>query len=276
MLSEALALLIAVALSVVGTVFKFIAWLGGSMAALVDAATCFASIVAGLVALWAFSKSREPPDTEHLYGHERYVVYGGILVIAIYSVVLGMVVDRLLYRVIDLEYSVSISAPIYVAIGTAIYLIAIAIARRGGLVGRTYATFISSEVLEGVVTICASLAGSLLSSLIDYVGGWVLTTYLAYEVFHELRGYEKSLTDWSEPRLVKEIEEMFRSVGIEVKSIRLRMVVPHRYVGDAVVMVGRDYDIEKAHEVVDDVVRRIRSRLGIDITVHYEPQSSRG
>lgn len=272
-LAEELLLYAALLLSIIGTGFKLVAWLKGSMAALVDAATCFASIVAGLVSVWAYSKSREPPDIDHLYGHERYLLYGSIVIAVVYSVVLGITLDRLLQRLANPYYTIELAAPVYTFIGTISYAIAVPIARKAGFVGRTYAIFISSEILEGIITIGSAAGGALLSSLIDYVGGWILIAYLAFEILHELHEYERVLTDWAEPRMVASIKRMFSEKGVEVKNIRLRMIMPDKYHGDAIVVVPENYSIDEAHAVVDEIVKEVKDKLGVDLVVHYEPKA---
>ncbi len=275
-MSEKLLLAMALALSVAGASFKSIAWLSGSMAALVDALTCFASIAAGMVALWTYTRSMKPPDAEHSYGHERYLLYGSVVIVVIYSVVLGIVIDRLVQRASNPHYRVEEVAPLYIVIGTAFYALAVLVAKKGGSVGRTYAAFISSEIIEGVATIGSAAGGAFLSSLIDYVGGWCLTAYLAFEILHELRKYERMITDWAEPNIAAAIEKMMREKGLEVRNLRLRMIIPGRYVGDAIIVVPRGYGIDEAHRVVDEVVEEIRRRLGVELVVHYEPEERGG
>ena len=272
-LAEELLLGIALLLSVIGTSFKLIAWLKGSMAALVDAATCFASIVAGLVSIWAYLKAREPPDIDHSYGHERYLLYGSVVIAVVYSVVLGMVLDRLLQRLVNPYYTIELTAPLYTFIGTVFYAIAVFLASKAGFIGRTYAVFISSEILEGIVTIGSVAGGVLLSNLIDYIGGWVLIAYLAFEIVHELNKYKHVLTDWAEPYMLSLIKRMFSEKGVEVKNIRLRMIMPDKYHGDAIVVVPEDYNIDKAHAIVDEIVKEVKDRLGVDLIVHYEPKA---
>jgi len=271
---DRLLLALALALSIGGASFKSIAWLGGSMSALVDSLTCFASILAGLVALWTYERSAKPPDAEHSYGHERYVLYGSVVIVVIYSLVLGIAVDRLVDRLSSVHYRVEAVAPLYIAVGTALYALAVALSRRAGVVGQTYAAFIASEVLEGFVTIGSAAGGAFVSSLIDYVGGWALAIYLATEIVRELRKYEHMITDWAEPRVRKLVEEMLRSRGVVVRSVRLRMIVPGRYRGDAVIVVPRGVSMDEAHRVVDEVVSEIERRLGVELVVHYEPERS--
>ncbi len=262
-------LVLALALSFLGALFKLMAWLEGSMAALVDAATCFASLAAGAVSIWAQLASSKPPDAEHPYGHERYTLYGSIVIAVLYSVVLGITLDRLLERLANPLYRVEPAAPLYVAAGMAFYVAAVLLARRAGFVGRTYAAFLSSEIIEGFVTIASSAAGAAWSSLADYAGGWILTVYLAYEIASELRSYEAMLTDMAEPRVVEEIRRILEGRGLRVKSVRVRTVMPGAYRGDAVVEASAP--LEEAHKLIDDAAREVRESLGVDIVIHYEP-----
>ena len=274
-LAEELLLYIALLLTIVGASFKFMAWLKGSIAALVDAATCFASIVAGLVSIWAYTKSREPPDIDHSYGHERYLLYGSVVIAMVYSMVLGITLDRLVQKLANLDYSIESSAPLYTLIGTISYAIAIPLAKKAGFVGRTYAVFVSSEILEGIITMGATTGGAFLNNLIDYIGGWVLAGYLAFEIVHELYRYKHVLTDWAEPHIVSSIKRMFSEKGVEVKNIRLRMIMPNKYHGDAIVVVPENYSIDEAHAIVDEIVKEVKDRLGVDLIVHYEPKTSK-
>ncbi|NPA04925.1 MAG: cation transporter [Crenarchaeota archaeon] len=260
---------LALLLSLLGAVFKLMAWLEGSMAALVDAATCFASLAAGMVSVWAQLASRRPPDEEHPYGHERYLLYGSIVIAVLYSIVLGISVDRLAERLANPYYHVAPAAPLYVAIGMGFYVAAVAAARRAGFVGRTYAAFLSSEIIEGFVTIASSAVGAAWSSIADYLGGWLLVGYLAYEIFSELRSYEAMLTDMAEPMLAERLRRMLEQHGLRVKSLRIRLVMPGRYHGDAVVEAPKP--LEEAHDLIDEVAKEARDRMGVELVIHYEP-----
>ncbi len=265
------AIALALVLSCIGATLKLWGALAyGSKAVLVDGLTCASNLAAGFFALASACHASRPPDEEHHYGHERLQYLGVLASMLAYAFVAGIAVSEVAKTQ---PYHVDERAAAYAIAGGAVYALSILASRRGGVAGQAYASFTASELIESVVTAAAAYAGATLSYIIDYAGALALTLYIFYELYEYTKKLMIPLSDRAPDELAREVRELLERHGVHVERLRLRVIVPGRYHGDALVSVpGRDYD--SAHELVDRLVDELHRR-GVDLTVHIEPSPSR-
>ncbi len=252
-----------------GALFKTIAAFQGSRAALIDVLTCIANLFALFFLVYAVRVSRLPPDEDHPYGHVRFEVVGVLWITVIYGYVAGYGTAALMLE--KSREHIPLQAPLFIAIGTALYAIAVLYARGAGLVGRAYAAFTASEIYEGIVVASAVLLGSLYTPVIDYIAAWGLLAYLIYELYEHVYHITCILTERVPPEVVKRVRRRLEERGLRVVSLRLRPLLPGEYVGDAIVRIS-SRDIREAHEIVDAVEKELRSKCNVHIVIHYEPE----
>ncbi len=260
---------VALALSSMGSAFKLYGgFIYHSKALLVDGLTCIAGLIAGILLLRMMIKASSPPDRDHPYGHER-LAFGGVLyVLIIYSFAAGIALSKLLsYR----AYKVSPKAPIFAALGTVFYAIAIVVYKRVKVVGTPIAMFTLSEIFEGLISIVASLVGSLRGCFIDYMGAWIIEGYLIFELFTQSREFICNISDRVPPEIWCAVKRRLEASGFKIKSLRLRTFVPGRYQGDAVIVVPKNLSYKEADEKVDNLVEEL-SKNGIDIIIHIDTE----
>ncbi len=260
-------MLVVLALAAIGTVFKGMAALLGSRAALVDLLTCIANLVAVAAAYHALRVAVTPPDTDHPYGHERYEVAAVLWITIIYSFVAGYAAAQLILE--PVAEKLPVKAALYAALGLAAYAAAILMARRAGLAGRAYAAFTFTELYEGLVTMIAALAGSLYNPLLDTMAAWVLLAYLLYELFEHVNQVTCILVERVPPEILETARRLLESKGLRVTALRLRPLLPGKYVGDATVQLCAE-KLHDAHRVVDEA-ERLLAKKDIIVTIHYEP-----
>jgi len=251
-----------------GGVFKILGGvLYGSKAVFVDAMTSIANLMALLLAVRYWRDSLKPPDEDHHFGHYKLAFGGSISTLMIYSFVAGVVTLRLAEL---REYTVSLEAPMMAFLGVSCYLIAIAISRRLRGVFTHYSKFTISELIEGVVVITSSLAGALLSYLIDYVGALFLTLYIFYElrdVFSEVMEYVGDRAP--SPDVTKIVREEFSKNNLSLDSLRLRNVDGTHYQGVATVLVNPEEDMVSLSRRVDEVKKSLRAHR-MDLVVEFK------
>ncbi len=239
----------------------------GSKAVFVDAMTSIANLMALLLAVRYWRDSLKPPDEDHHFGHYKLAFGGSISTLMIYSFVAGIVTLRLAEL---REYTVSLGAPMMAFLGVSCYLIAIAISRRLRGVFTHYSKFTISELIEGAVVITSSLAGALLSYLIDYVGALFLTLYIFYElrnVFSEVMEYVGDRAP--SPDVTKIVREEFSKNNLSLDSLRLRNVDGTHYQGVATVLVSPEEDMVSLSRRVDEVKKSLRARR-MDLVVEFK------
>lgn len=239
----------------------------GSKAIFVDAMTSIANLLALLLAIRYWKSSLKPPDEDHHFGHYKLAFGGSISTLIIYSFVAGLVT----FKLIELrEYTVSLEAPLMAFLGVSCYVIAISASRKLRGVFTHYSKFTVSELIEGAVVVASSLAGALLSYLIDYAGALILALYIFYElreVFSEIMEY---VGDTAPPLdVTKVVREEFSKNNLSLSNLRLRNVDGMHYQGAATVLVSPEDDILVLSRRVDKVKETLHG-LGIDLVIEFK------
>ncbi len=253
------------ALSVAGAAVKSAgALLYGSRSLLVDSLTCFANLVAIGATLHFYRASLKPPDADHHFGHTR-LGYGGVIASMVaYAFVAGIAVSTILQSG---KYEVSLNATWMGLGGLALYSGAIILANKFGGFLKTYAVFTVSEVIESLVVIAASFGGAVLGYMWDLLGASAVTAYIFVELYDTGRKVIRCLSDVAPPpQLLKEVEDVVRSLGFIPVSIKLRKVSEDLIHGDLVLRPD-GVGLEEAVERVKEVKEKLMRELGVECTV---------
>lgn len=259
--------LIALVLILMGGSVKSLGYIMfSSKAVLVDAITCVTAALGGFIVLLATRASLKPPDVDHPYGHER-IAYGGSLgVIVIYALAAGFSAAMI---GAPEPYSVDWRASLTALTGTALYAIAIGLLRLDPVAGSTLAIFTFSEVLEGLLSAGAAYLGSRVSYIVDYIGSLVILAYLLTSIALETRSVVIQLSDIVEKSVMEEVKKVLEERRFKVRSIRMRVIIPGRYHGDAVVEAPCEMPLEVANILVDEITDMLR-KSNIDLTIHID------
>lgn len=243
----------------------------GSKAALVDALTSIANVLAVLVVTRYERASSRPPDEDHHYGHRRMFVGGSMFTVVLYSTVGGAMLIHLVYSSIE-GYEVHVLAAILAALGAVPYAAAIALSRRAGGSFGTYARFTVVELTESVAVVLSALGGAVVSYLVDSAGAAALLAYLYAGIVREVRELLRVVSDEAPGFLVERIRRAAEELGIEVRGVRIREVVPGKYYGDLTVALPAETSLGRAHEVAHAIERSLRGKgIDVDLTIHVEP-----
>ena len=237
----------------------------GSRSVLIDGATCIGNISSGLLLYYSLHRASLPPDEDHPYGHGR-LIYAGVLgVLIVYSLIAGASTAVLYYSLSG--YSIEAGAPVFALAGTVAYGLAVLASRRVGYAGSVFSGFTLSEVLEGLVTSLSSYLGYEIGYYYDLAGGLVILAYLYYELYHEAKRLSILISDAVDPGVTRRVRRLLEERGFHVSKLRLRIVTPGIYHGDAVVKAYMPYEV--ADLLVDEVVEEA-GRMGVDLVVHVD------
>ncbi len=262
-------------LSAIGGFFKILGgFVGSSKSVFVDALTSIANTLAIVIMYKFFNISMEPPDEDHHYGHHKMVLGGPISTLMLYSFVAGIIVIDL-YETFGKPYTVGILAPIFACIGLAPYILAIALARYIGGTFSYYARFTVIEIIESMTTIAVAFAGALINYLIDFAGAIALSCYLLIELTKSFREILEYISDAAPKEVIRNLESILNGYGITAKRIRIRRIAENLYQGDIVVKLPPNISIEKAHQLIDLLEKKLKDRLNAEITIHTEPESEK-
>ncbi len=258
-------------LSLLGGLIKIIGgYLSGSRALIVDALTSFANIFTLILSIRYFLHSLKPPDIDHHFGHIRLNYLGMLTTMIAYSFVAGISITLLLY---SWNYHVEIIGVYTAILGFLTYSAVVYLSYRFGGSIRVYGFFTVSELIESIITIIASLGGSLYNFIIDYMGGVILTLYIFVEIYHTFKQNMIYLTDISpNSKFIQNILEHFRSRGIDIERYRFRVVYEDYIHGDIMVKPRNCTNIQKLlYElgVIERELKRKYPHLDLIIGINY-------
>ncbi|MGC9210220.1 MAG: cation diffusion facilitator family transporter [Acidilobus sp.] len=232
--------------------------------------TCIANLVTTVVSSFYYLKSMMPPDKDHPLGHAGYSFSSAVFALLVYAFVLGLGVDEVLnpspYRVSGIAWTV----PLGVAV---LYSIAVLAGKSVGGEVEVYANLTTSEIAESLVALVITPLAHSYGYWIDRLGALGMLIYLAYQVVTNGRSvlYELSMPS-PPPELVNRLINDIRSMGYEVKDLRLRSIARSQVIGYVVIGVPSDLSVEEAHKAADLLERLAKSKYNVDLVVHVEPK----
>jgi len=262
---------------------KFVAaYFSGSLAVLSDVFHSGIDIIATLITILSIKISAKPADEDHHYGHEKVESFAALLqvliLIAVCSFIFYVAISRLF---LDKPHVVNISFLTFAAI-----IIAIIIDFSRVRILRKTARETKSQSLEAdAVHFLSDLLGSfvvLISLVITYfqisnIADSICAIIVAFIIlFTGLKLSKKaidSLMDRVPAGLSDKIKKETQSIkGVEnIKSFRIRSTGSKIFI-DMTVLISRLIPFSKAHEIMDNVEKKIKEiSPGADVVIHSEP-----
>lgn len=260
--------------------------LTSSVAALSELAHTFVDAVGVTTTYFAVRASKKPPDLDHPYGHYKADTLGGLLGSVVVLIAAALVAYEGVEKLVKWEAYV----PDVFAIFAVVAAIAIDVSRVRMLKRFPNSKALSADALHFSTDIFASsgvlalfalgaaldrLAPSLFTLLapaMDVGIAAAIAAVFATLSLKLLRSAALELLDYSPPRLREEVKALANSVEgvVAVRDVKLRKAGPV-YHGEAIIEVRRGISVEEAHEIADEVERRLKSKLGGYVVVHVEP-----
>lgn len=271
-------------LSILGNLAVFIAKmlggiLSGSLALLADGADSSLNVFSSSIAYYFYKKSQEPPDQRHPYGHEKFEVFGSLLILLLmvltFSAIGFLAIHRLLEGMPEKIDPVSI---VFALFSLMLNLTVSTLLKRfssESLLVSTESRHISLDVAEGATTLVGVALGSYLSSLYDLFAAIVILVIVTYFVLETLKDLREQIVDTSpDIELSQIIEEAIKNSQQEIQYHALRSRKSGRKIyADLHLVVPKELSVEEAHKICDEIEKKAKEKLGenIDITIHVEP-----
>jgi cation diffusion facilitator family transporter len=271
-------------LSILGNLAVFIAKmlggiLSGSLALLADGADSSLNVFSSSIAYYFYKKSQKPPDQRHPYGHEKFEVFGSLLILLLmvltFSAIGFLAIHRLLEGMPEKIDPVSI---VFALFSLMLNLTVSTLLKRfssESLLASTESRHISLDVAEGATTLAGVTLGSYLSSLYDLFAAIVILVIVTYFVLETLKDLREQIVDTSpDIELSQIIEEAIKNSQQEIQYHALRSRKSGRKIyADLHLVVPKELSVEEAHKICDEIEKKAKEKLGenIDITIHVEP-----
>lgn len=254
--------------------------LTGSIAITADAFNNLSDMGSCAVTFIGFFMSNRPPDEEHPFGHGR-IEYLSALVISALIMLVGLeIVKSSVEKIITpeaVEFSIFALVGLLVSIGVKLWM---------GFFNRSLGRKIDSAAMRAAATdsindciTTGATALSLVLSLwlpfsIDGYLGVAVGCFVAYSGF----GIAKDtigplLGERPDPEIVRRATEILLSYDAisGVHDLMIHNYGPGRAVGSAHAEIPEDYNLLKAHDLIDNAEKELQNKLRIPFVIHYDP-----
>ena len=245
-----------------------------------DAVNNLSDASSSVVTLLGFRMAAKPADEEHPYGHSRMEYLSGLCVAAIILLIGAELAKTSVLRIVHpepVEFSIAI---VLVLVGSILLKLWMA-----GF-SRSLGTAIDSAALKAAAAdsrndviatgavLVSCVVGKLCGAMID---GWAGLGVAGFILWSGV-GIAKDTID---PLLgMAPDESLVASITHELRENRKVLGVHDLMIHDygpgrrfASVHVEMDYreDVLDAHEIIDELERKVRKTLGVDLVIHHDP-----
>jgi cation diffusion facilitator family transporter len=236
------------------------------------------SNIVGLVGIWIAS---HPPDEEHPYGHGKYETLFTIIIAVMIFATCFQILKRVYLFFID-GYKTNVTSisflVMFLTIGVNIF-VTLYESKKGEELGSSFLTadamHTKSDVFASIAVIISLFFAKKGYYLADPIVGVIITVFIARIGYEILKRASDILVD-TVCIDTSTINYVVNSVeGVKgCHDIRTRGSVNCTYL-DLHVLVSSSLSTEKAHEIADNIEKRIKKEFPavVDIVVHIEPDS---
>ncbi len=236
------------------------------------------SNIVGLVGIWIAS---HPPDEEHPYGHGKYETLFTIIIAVMIFATCFQILKRVYLFFID-GYKTNVTSisflVMFLTIGVNIF-VTLYESKKGEELGSSFLTadamHTKSDVFASIAVIISLFFAKKGYYLADPIVGVIITVFIARIGYEILKKASDILVD-TVCIDTSTINYVVNSVeGVKgCHDIRTRGSVNCTYL-DLHVLVNSSLSTEKAHEIADNIEKRIKKEFPavVDIVVHIEPDS---
>ena len=257
-------------------------WVGlitGSVALMADAYHTLTDSLSSAIVIFSGWLSRKPADDKHPFGHGRSDLISSVVI----GVLLALIGFEFLFKSAE-----QIRSGVGVDYGTAAIVVTVlsilvkeSLAQFAFWAGRKSKNAIlradgwhhRADALSSLII----LVGILCSSLATWIDGALgivvslLIFYASYEILSD--SVSRLIGETPDRNLIKEIDSIIDKMGLDARPHHFHL---HRY-GDHIELtfhltMDADLTLEKAHEKAHHIEHELRDQLGIESTIHMEPE----
>ncbi|WEK41918.1 MAG: cation diffusion facilitator family transporter [Candidatus Sphingomonas colombiensis] len=260
----------------------FGAWHTGSVAMLGSLADTALDLLASLVTLYGVKLAAEPADHDHRFGHGKAEALAALFQVALITASAAAIAWRAVVALRNPQPTHDASTGIAVSVAAIVATLVLlwyqrTIIRRTGSIAimADNLHYQSDALLNGSVIVALVLDQFIGWSWADPVFGIVIAMWLAYGAFQASSQAIDQLMDkeWSEDQRAAFIEVAARQPGIRgIHDFRTRRSGSHDF-AQFHMEVARDLTIAQAHDIVENVERRLRDAFPkVEVLIHLDPE----
>lgn len=257
-----------------------IGFFSGSVSIMADAVNNLSDMISSVLTLVGFYIAGKPADREHPYGHERFEYISGMFV----SLMITFVGFQFLLTSIDrIREPQSIG---FSWITLLVLLLSVFLKVWQGAVYRDIAKKINSDTLiaaskdslNDVFTTIAVLISTGIEGLTGlrldgYIGG-AIALYIIFSGIQLLWGFINELMgirpDQSEIDRMKTFLSSFDEI-VGYHDLLIHQYGPNKIFASVHIEVDDRWDLNKSHQVIDQIEAVFKEQLGVELVCHVDP-----
>lgn len=276
-----LASIVGIVNNIVLCLIKFIAGtLAQSVSITADAINNLSDAGSSVIALVSFRLSSKPADEEHPFGHARYECIASMIV-ACLILILGVELIKTSFDKIVHPQTVTFH---WLSIGILSFSIGIKLwmyfynKKYGKLIDSSIMQATAADSISDVMATSAVLISSILSPLIhfnlDGYMGVVVACFIIYAGYGIIRdALNEILGQAPKEELVCEIAKRIEgTLGVlGMHDLIVHDYGPRRLFASVHVEVDYRVDILKSHDMIDNMERDFKEKMGLEMVIHMDP-----
>jgi cation diffusion facilitator family transporter len=262
-----------VAEGMAGILTNSLALMGDATHAAYDVLVTFLLLLSSRIAL-------KPPDQDHLYGHGKFEPLGTLVAALLMLGLSFMIAVNAVHRIVLAETMVKGSELGFAVIGYAItiHLVRVGVlgtvlARAGGMTVKADLIHASSDLFSTVIAALGFYFAALGMPKADPLAGLTLAAIIGFMSFRLSKQAVLDLSDVAPKGLKEPVVELVESIDgvVKCESLRIRKSGDDFFV-EMEISLPKHLSLEGAHDVVSEVERKVKERLGnAHVTIHFEP-----
>jgi len=270
--------------SISGNILLFLLklWVGlitGSVALTADAYHTLTDSISSGIVIFSGWLSQKPADDKHPFGHGRSDLICSVII----GVLLALIGFEFMARSIEqIKSGVSVEYGMIAIIVTVVSIIVKEMmAQFAFWAGRKSDSLIlkadgwhhRSDALSSIIILVGILCGSF-ASWIDGALGILVSLMIFYASYQILRdSVSRLIGEMPDSRMVGEIDRIIEGLSVNVRPHHFHL---HRY-GDHIeltfhITMDSGLTLQEAHDQAHNIEKALRDQLGIEATIHMEPE----
>lgn len=252
----------------------------GAVSIMADAFNNLSDAGSSVVTLLGFKMAGKPADTEHPFGHGRIEYLSGLFV-AVAILLMGVEllkssVEKILHPEVLEFKAVSVmilAAAIMLKLWMAYFNFSL-----GKKISSEAMKATGTDSLSDCISTGAVLAGMLIyyffhMNLDGYIGAVVAILVLSAGYHAAKDTIQPLLGVAPDPKIVNKIREIVLSdpLILEIHDLVLHDYGPGRRMASLHAEVSYEVDILEAHDVIDNIEKRLAKELQYEVTIHMDP-----
>lgn len=272
---------VGIILNIILSVFKMIFGLiTKSISIVADGANNIFDAISSVISLIGFKISGKPADDEHPFGHGR-VEYISALTLAFFILIMGVELIKSSFDRFTNPEAVIFSVPAVIVLVCSIFVkIWLAVFNRkiGKMMNSVAVDAVVTDSIGDIAATTCSLIALVASKFTDFPVDGVMGIIVALIIIYAGIGIIREtlgplLGEPPEKETVNKLVGLVMSFDgvVGIHDLVLHSYGHSRIYGSLHAEVPANVDILESHDIIDNIEREIKEKLGMEISIHMDP-----